>query len=62
MGERDPEHTGEMTSPFTLESQLPSLNTQEYNSAVKKIDVQDVNSSAVLDCENELVLGMKTAS
>lgn len=62
MGERDPDHSGEMTSMFTLESRLSSLNTVEMISAKKKFVPDEVNSTELMNCEQELALGMKSAS
>jgi hypothetical protein len=51
-----------VTSRFSMHSELPSIDTIECISAQKKFKGQDVNHSEILNCEQELVHGLKTAT
>ena len=52
----------QLTSRFSLHSELPSIDTVDVKLAQKKFQAQDVNKTELLDCEEEFVHGMKTAT
>jgi hypothetical protein len=56
------EYTGMVTSRFSMHSELPSIDTIECISAQKKFKGQDVNHSEIINCEEELVHGLKSAT
>lgn len=67
MNERGPEaidNTYIATSRFSLQSELPSLDTVDVQSAQRKFrnQAQDVNRTELLDCEEVLADGLKTAT
>lgn len=51
-----------VTSRFSWHSELPSIDTIECISAQKKFKGQDVNHSEIINCEQELVHGLKSAT
>lgn len=51
-----------VTSRFSMHSELPSIDTIECISAQKKFKGQDVNHSEIINCEEELVHGLKSAT
>jgi hypothetical protein len=50
-----------VTSRFSLQSELPSIDTQEIISAQKRYKALDVNQSEIIDLEIS-VNGLKTAT
>lgn len=56
------EYTCVATSRFSMQSELPSIDTVELISAQKKFRAQDVNQSELMNLEEELVLGLKSAT
>lgn len=50
-----------VTSRFSLQSELPSLDTQELFSAQKRFKAQDVNQTELIDMDMS-VHGLKTAT
>ena len=56
------EYTGMVTSRFSMQSELPSIDTIECFSAQKKFKGQDVNHSEIINCEEVLVHGLKSAT
>jgi hypothetical protein len=51
-----------VTSRFSMQSELPSIDTIECFSAQKKFRGQDVNHSEIINCEEILVDGLKSAT
>jgi len=56
------DNTFMVTSRFSLQSELPSIDTVDVLSAQQKFHAQDVNRTALIDCEEDLVHGLKTAT
>ena len=52
----------QLTSRFSLQSELPSIDTVQVFDAQLKFNAQDVNRTELLDCEEEFVQGLKTAT
>ncbi len=63
MNER-PEYNdnSQLTSRFSLHSALSGLDTVEVKMAQHKYNAQDVNRTELLECEEDLAHGLKTAT